>query len=171
MRIVGCVTLLALAAAPAVAQQHMGRGAMSMSAMADSTFEPTIGMLKGMLKLTPDQVRRLQPYRDTLLAETRAGRDSARAAQDALRAARRAGAPQDSLAAARARVQAAMMALMPARMRFHERIRPVLTAEQAAMMDRMHDEHMAGMPPMGGMGRGDSAHTPHAMPMPHPMPH
>jgi Spy/CpxP family protein refolding chaperone len=88
---------------------------------------------------------KVQPLRDSLLLETKTLRAEATEARDALRAARQAGVGADSVATLRAAVQASMKAFMPARLRFHERIKPLLTTEQAARLDAHHAEQMQQM--------------------------
>jgi Spy/CpxP family protein refolding chaperone len=139
--------LLLLVGAAAGAQQGKGMGGMGggMPALDDATFQPTIERLTTLLDLSADQAMKVQPLRDSLLLETKTLRAEATEARDALRAARQAGVGADSVATLRATVQASMKAFMPARLRFHERIKPLLTTEQAARLDAHHAEQMQKM--------------------------
>lgn len=111
----------------------------------DAAFQPTIPMLTGMLQLTPEQVARVAPLRDTLLAESRADRERAAALQAAVRAARLRGAPADSQVQLQGDLQSAMLRLMPWRMAFHARVRALLTPAQADLMDQRQQEQMQRM--------------------------
>ena len=145
---------LLLIAAAAAAQQGKGMGGMrgmggGMEALDDASFQPTIERLTTMLNLSTDQAETIKPFRDTLLTETAALRAEATAARNALRAAREAGVGADSITTLRAKAQASMKALMPSRMRFHERIKSVLTPEQATRLDAHHAKQMKQMQEMG----------------------
>lgn len=147
--------LLLLVGAAAAAQQGKGMGRMGgmgggMPALDDATFQPTIERLTTLLDLSADQAVKLQPLRDSLLQETKTLRAEATEARDALRAGRQAGVGADSVATLRATVQASMKAFMPARLRLHERIKPLLTTEQAARLDAHHAEQMQKMQQMEG---------------------
>ena len=137
------VPLLLALAGGAGAQQAPGRG--MGPPLDDENFRPTISMLTSMLQLTPDQVAKITPLRDTLLVTTRAQRQEAAAISAAMRSARRGGAGADSIAALRQRMQAAMLGLMPARMQFHAGIRPFLTPDQAMILDQRQQEMMGTM--------------------------
>ena len=139
--------LLLLVGAAAAAQQGKGMGEMGggMQALDDASFQPTIERLTAMLDLSIEQAEKIRPFRDTLLTETAALRTDAIAARKALRAAQQAGVDADSVATLRTGVQASMKALMPARMRFHERIKSVLTPEQATRLDAHHAKQMQQM--------------------------
>jgi len=154
LRIAG---LLLCVATVAVAQQrgHMG-GMGGGMALDDQGFQPTTERLATMLDLTPEQVALIKPFRDSLLVETKALRAEAKQAHDALRHGCRTGVRADSVAALRSTAQAAMHALMPARLRFHERIKTALTADQAAKLDAHHAEQMKQMQSRmeSGMGGG-----------------
>ncbi|MFN8647125.1 MAG: hypothetical protein U0104_10195 [Gemmatimonadales bacterium] len=119
-----------------------GPGGMPLD---DAAFQPTIPMLTGMLQLTPEQVARVAPLRDTLLAESRADRERAAALQAAVRAARLRGAPADSQVQLQGDLQSAMLRLMPWRMAFHARVRALLTPAQADLMDQRQQEQMQRM--------------------------
>lgn len=119
-----------------------GPGGMALD---DAGFPPTIPMLTTMLQLTTDQAARLQPLRDTLLAESRADRERAAALQAAVRAARQGGAPADSLLRLQEVMRAAMLRLMPWRMAFHARMRPLLTPDQAQVLAQRKQEQMQRM--------------------------
>ncbi len=142
--------LLLLVCAAAAAQQGKGMGEMGgmgggMPALDDATFPPTIERLTTLLDLSADQAMKVQPLRDSLLLETKTLRAEATEARDALRAARHAGVGADSVATLRAKAQASRKAFMPARLRFHERIKSVLTPEQATRLDAHHAERMQQM--------------------------
>lgn len=124
-----------------------GPGGMPLD---DDGFPPTIPMLTGMLQLTPEQVSQVGPLRDTMLAESRADRERAAALQAAVREARQRGAPADSQVALQEDLRAAMLRLMPWRLAFHARVRPLLTPAQAALMDQRQQaqmQRMHGTPP------------------------
>ncbi len=124
-----------------------GPGGMPLD---DAGFPPTIPMLTGMLQLTPEQVSQVGPLRDTMLAESRADRERAAALQAAVRDARQRGAPADSQVALQEDLRAAMLRLMPWRLAFHARVRPLLTPAQAALMDQRQQaqmQRMHGTPP------------------------
>ena len=145
--------ILLLAGGAAAAQQGKGMRGMGgmgdgMPALDDANFQPTIERLTTMLELSADQAEKLTPFRDTLLMETATLRADATKARDALHAARRAGVGADSITTLRSKMQASMKAFMPARLRFHERIKSVLTAEQAARLDAHHTEQMQRMQQM-----------------------
>jgi hypothetical protein len=142
--------LLLLVGAAAAAQQRKGMDGMGgmdggMPALDDATFQPTIERPTTLLGLSADQAMKMQPLRDSLLVETKSLRAEATEARDALRAGRRAGVGADSVATLRAKVQASMKAFMPARLRFHERIKPLLSTEQATRLDAHHAEQMQKM--------------------------
>jgi len=160
LRIAG---MLLFVATVAVAQQgghgghagHMG-GMGGGMALDDQGFQPTTERLAAMLDLSPEQVAQIKPFRDSLLTETQALRAEAKQAHDALRQGCRTGVGADSVAALRSNAQASMHALMPARLRFHERIKPLLTPDQATTLDAHHAEQMKQMQSrmQSGMGRG-----------------
>jgi Spy/CpxP family protein refolding chaperone len=153
VRVLWVSGILLLMGASVAAQQGKGMRGMGMmgrgmQGMDDANFQPTLSRLTAMLDLSTDQAEKIRPLRDTLLTETAALRTEATAARQALRAAQQAGVGADSLATLRANVQASMKALMPARMRFHERIKSVLTPEQATRLDANHAEQMQRMQQM-----------------------
>ena len=152
--------LLLLGASMATAQQggHMkGMGGMGGGmALDDEHFQPTVERLTMMLGLTPEQAAQVTPFRDTLLAETRDLRMTAQQARDAMREGCQAHVGADSVAVLRQSAQAAMHALMPARLKFHERMKAVLTADQATKLDARHAKQMQQMQTrmQSGMGGG-----------------
>ena len=137
-------SLFLLVGATAAAQQGKGMGGMGggMPALDDANFQPTIERLTTMLELSADQAMKMKPLRDSLLVETKTLRAEAKQAREALRNACRAGVGADSVATLRTRAQGSMKAFMPARLRFHERIKSVLTTEQAARLDAHHSKQM-----------------------------
>jgi hypothetical protein len=136
---------LAAFAATAGAQGGQGMGGGMGPALDDSTFRPTIPALTSMLTLTPDQVKKITPLRDTMLAETKAARVEARGAWAAIQQARQAGVSDDSLNVLRQKMRGIMMGMMPARMRFVTGIRPFLTADQVKILDARQQEMMNAM--------------------------
>jgi Spy/CpxP family protein refolding chaperone len=149
--------LLLCIATVAVAQQRGRMGGMGGGmALDDQGFQPTAERLAAMLDLSPEQVALITPFRDSLLTETKTLRGQAKQAHDALRHGCRAGVGADSVTALRSTAQASMHALMPARLRFHERIKSVLTPDQAAKLDAHHAEQMKQMQSrmQSGMGGG-----------------
>jgi len=172
MKALTVLAILLAAATPAVAQgMGMGTGQGGGPPLDDADFRPTVAQLQTLLDLTPEQATTAAMWRDSLVAETRGLRAAAQGAMADMRAAMARGVGADSMAVFRGRMQGAMMALMPARMRFMERLKSVLTKEQAATLDEHHRkqmEMMSGMhsgvmaPGCGtgkGMGKmgGDSA--------------
>jgi Spy/CpxP family protein refolding chaperone len=134
-----------------------GMGGGMGRALDDSTFRPTIPALTSLLTLTPDQVKKITPLRDTMLAETKTARQEARSAGAAMRQAREAGASDDSLDVLRQKMRGIMMGMMPARMKFVNGIRPFLTPDQVKILDARLQEVMGQMrqgmqggPPAGG---------------------
>ncbi|HMV33109.1 MAG TPA: hypothetical protein PKA50_13400 [Gemmatimonadales bacterium] len=119
-----------------------GPGGMPLD---DAAFQPTIPMLTGMLQLTPEQVARVGPLRDTLLAESRTARERAATLQAAVRSARQRGAPADSQVQLQEELRTAMQRLMPWRLAFHARVRALLTPAQAELMDQRQQEQMQRM--------------------------
>lgn len=119
----------------------MGRG----PPLDDSNFRPSLPMLTTMLGLSTDQVARITPFRDTLLAQTAVQRKEAVAARSALRDARRNGVAGDSLDGLRTKMQGIMMSMMPARMQFVANIRPLLTPDQVKTLDAHQQEMMGTM--------------------------
>jgi hypothetical protein len=135
-----------LVARAAVAQGGPGRtGGMMGPPLDDDNFPPTVAALTTMLGLSSEQIAGIGPLRDSLLAATRSQREEARSLRATMREARRSGAGPDSLAALRQKLQGVMMGMMPARMEFHARIRPLLTEKQAAMLDARQAEMQGTM--------------------------
>ena len=128
-----------------LAGELSGQGGPGGMPLDDAGFPPTIPMLTGMLQLTPEQVAQVTPLRDTLLAESRADRERAASLQAAVRAARQRGAPADSLVSLQEALRASMLRLMPWRLAFHARVRPLLTPAQVALMDQRQQEQMQRM--------------------------
>lgn len=143
------VLLLAAGSATAEAQGGQGTGGgmgggMRL-ALEDSTFRPTIPGLTSMLTLTPDQVKQITPLRDTMLAETKIARQEGRSARAAMQQARQAGVSDDSLNVLRQKMRSIMMGMMPARTKFLNEIRPLLTADQLKTLDAREQELMGAM--------------------------
>jgi hypothetical protein len=146
MRKLTILTILTLASASLAHAQGgaMGGGGMGMGmSMDDASFRPTIAMLTTMLQLTPEQIQKATPLRDSMLVNTRAARAEAQAARTSMQQARRAGVSNDSLTVLRQKFQGIMMGLMPARMQFHSQLRTLLTADQARTLDA-HQQEMLG---------------------------
>jgi hypothetical protein len=148
-----CLLIGALAA-PAAAQQDTGRpadrraregvqgvqGDMGMMGMMDdASFAPTLPALQLLLTLSQNQLRRVVPLRDSMLAETRETRGEAAQVSTAIKAARDAGVGSDSLAVLRDRMEGLEQKLMPARLRFQEALKPMLTREQRGTLDAHRD--------------------------------
>lgn len=140
------LTILTLASASLAQAQGgpgMGGGMGMGMPLDDANFRPTIPMLTTMLQLTPEQIQKATPLRDSLLVTTRAARAEAQAARANMQQARRAGVGADSLTILRQKMQGIMMGMMPARMQFHSQIRTLLTPEQARVLDA-HQQEMLG---------------------------
>ena len=139
--------LFLLVGAAAAAQQGKGMGGTGggMAALDDANFQPTIEHLTTMLELSADQALKMKPLRDSLLLETKTLRAEAKQGREALRNACQAGVGADSVATLRTHAQGSMKAFMPARLWFHERIKSVLTPEQAARLDAHHSKQMEQM--------------------------
>ena len=147
-----CLLVGALAA-PAAAQHDTGRpadrraqgvqgvqGDIGMMAMMDdASFAPTLPALQLLLTLSQNQLRRVVPLRDSMLAETRETRGEAAQVSTAMKAARDAGVGSDSLAVLRDRMEGLEQKLMPARLRFQEALKPMLTREQRGTLDAHRD--------------------------------
>lgn len=146
MRRLTILTILTLASASLAHAQGGGGmgGGMGMGmSMDDANFRPTISMLTTMLHLTPEQIQKATPLRDSLLVTTRAARAEAQTARTGMQQARRAGVSTDSLNILRQKTQSIMMGMMPARMQFHNQLRTLLTPEQATILDA-HQQDMLG---------------------------
>ena len=138
-------------AAPAAAQQDTRRPTdqqarqgvqddMDMVGMMDdASFAPTLPALQLVLTLSQNQLRRVVPLRDSMLAETRVTRGEAAQVWMAMKAARDAGVGSDSLAVLRDRMEGLEQKLMPARLRFQEALKPMLTREQRGTLDAQRD--------------------------------
>jgi Spy/CpxP family protein refolding chaperone len=140
---------LAAFAATATAQGGQGMGGGMGGGMGpaldDSTFRPTLPALTTMLTLTPEQVRKITPLRDTLLAATKTARQEAKSTRAAMQQARQAGVSDDSLNVIRQKMRGLMMGMMPARMKFHDQLRALLTPDQAKILDARQQEMMGAM--------------------------
>ena len=146
--------LLALAGVTQVQAQGGMRGG-GMPALDDASFRPTIAQLTTMLTLTSEQAARITPLRDSLLIQTRAQRDEATRARTEMFAARRAGVGNDSLTVLRDRMRTTMMGMMPARLAFHNKVRALLTPEQARVLDARQQDMLGTMGQrMNGAGPG-----------------
>jgi hypothetical protein len=140
------IALVLLMAQAATAQGGPGgAGARMGPPLDDDNFPPTVAALSAMLDLSSEQVAAIGPLRDSLLAATRSQREEARSLRATMRGARRSGAGPDSLAVLRQKLQEVMLGMMPARMQFHARIRPLLTEKQAAMLDARQEEMQGTM--------------------------
>lgn len=154
MKKTSLLLLLTLAGATHAQAQGGMRGG-GMPPLDDAGFRPTIAQLTTMLTLTSAQTARIAPLRDSLLLQTRAQREAATRARMEMMAARRAGASSDSLTVLRDRMRTTMLALMPARLEFHNKVRALLTPEQARIMDARQQEMLGTMGQrMGGAGPG-----------------
>ncbi|MFI5210537.1 MAG: Spy/CpxP family protein refolding chaperone [Gemmatimonadales bacterium] len=141
--------VLAAGSATAAAQGGQGTGGgmgggMRL-ALEDSTFRPTIPALTSLLTLTPEQVKEITPLRDTMLAETKTARQEGRSARAAMQEARQAGVNDDSLNVLRQKMRSIMMGMMPARKKFLNEIRPLLTGDQLKILDAREQEVMGAM--------------------------
>jgi len=149
MRGITLSTML-LVAVSATASAQGGQGGQGMGggmrlALDDSTFRPTIPALTSLLQLTPAQVKEITPLRDSLLASTRGARQEAKSARADMMAARQTGVSQDSLDVLRQKMRGIMMGMMPARMKFHDQLRALLTPDQVKILDARQQEMMGGM--------------------------
>lgn len=159
MKALTMIVLLLAAAVPAAAQgmgMGMGKGPMTGPPLGDADFRPTVAQLQTLLDLTPAQVAKATMWRDSLLVETRELRAAAEQAMAEMRGACARGVGADSMTVFRGKMQGAMMALMPARMQFMERLKPSLTPDQAAKLEAHHRqqmEMMSGRHGGSGMGR------------------
>ncbi len=142
MKKISLLLVLALAAATQAEAQGGMRGG-GMPPLDDASFRPTIAKLTTLLSLTSDQAARITPLRDSLLIQTRTQRDEATRMRTDFRAARRAGVSADSLTVLRDRMRTTMMGMMPARLDFHNKMRALLTPEQARILDA-HEQEMMG---------------------------
>jgi len=154
IRAAGVMLLIGVTAAEAQGRPGGGRG--MGPPLDDAAFRPTIASLTTLLQLTPDQVMRITPLRDTLLLNTRSARQEARAVRAAMAEARRSGASADSMAALRAKLQGIMLGMMPARTQFHAAVRALLTEEQAKVFDAREQEMMGSMGQRAPGGRNSS---------------
>lgn len=158
MKKISLLLLLALAGATQAQAQGGMRSGMrggGMPPLDDASFRPTVAQLTTMLTLTSEQAAKITPLRDSLLLQTRAHREEATRARTDMIAARRAGVGPDSMLVLRDRMQTTMMAMLPARLAFHDKVRALLTPEQARIMDARQQEMLGTMGQrMNGAGPG-----------------
>jgi hypothetical protein len=145
LTVLTAVLLASVTPAHGQAGAGMGGGMGAGMALDDANFRPTIAMLTTMLHLTPEQVQKAIPLRDSLLIVTKAARAEAQVERTNMQAARRAGVSSDSLNVLRQTVQGTMMGMMPSRMQFHSQLREILTPDQARILDAHQQEMLDSM--------------------------